>query len=117
MRTNLEITYSALNSHYLMSNERINTEYLCDAIVMWAINTERIYKDIANSRRSITSVVWEAFFDLAEDHVKMEQYPRGYSCTSYQLKKWLTTYGDGYDALEKAVQELQKERETLQNDL
>ena len=116
MKTNLEITFAALNSHYLMSNERINTEYLCDAIVMWAMNTEKIYKDITNNRRAITSVVWEAFSDLASDHIKMEMYPRECSCTSYQLKKWLTTYGDGYNTLNQAVEKLENERRTLQND-
>jgi hypothetical protein len=112
MKTNIEITFSALNSHYLMSNNRINTEYLCDAVVMWAMNTERLYNELVKSGRKITSVVWEAFADLANDHIKMEE--RGYSCSGYQLKKWLNEYGNGYDTLAQVVQELTSERRALQ---
>ena len=117
MKTNIEITFSALNSHYLMSNNQINTEYLCDAVVMWAMNTENIYNALAKGHRSVTSITWEAFFELVADHVKMEtSRVRGYSCTSYQLKRWLNEYGNGYEVLDRAVQELTSERRAIQEE-
>ena len=114
MKTNMNLTFSALNGYYLTSGEKINAEYLCDAIVMWAMNTQNIYNELVRSSRKINSIVWEAFLDLANDHIKNEC--RGYSCSGYQLKKWLATYGKGYDTLSQAIEELQEERNTLQND-
>ena len=109
MKTNINITLEALNSHYLTSSNTINEEYLCEAITMWAMNTQHIYNAIVNSKRKLTSIVFEALIDLTNDHINCEGY-RGYQCANYQLKKWLNEYGNGYETLAAAVEELETER-------
>lgn len=109
MKTNMNITLEALNGHYLTSGNTINEDYLCEAITMWAMNTQHLYNAIANSKRKLTSIVFETLIDLTNDHIRGEGYSN-YQCASYQLKKWLTEYGNGYDTLAAAVQELELER-------
>ena len=102
MRTNKDITFAALNSHYLdTSKMEINEEYLNDAIIIWGENTRRFYEAYTRSRRSIRSIVWEMFADLTNNHIKSNEYPYNQDCyaSSEQLKKWLSEYGDGYDTL------------------
>ena len=106
MRTNKAITFTALNSHYLdTSKMEINEEYLNDAIIIWGENTRRFYEAYTRSRRSIRSIVWEMFTDLANNHIKSNEYPYNQDCyaSSEQLKKWLSDYGDGYDTLLPAI--------------
>lgn len=106
MRTNKDITFAALNSHYLDTNKReINEEYLNDAIIIWGENTRRFYEAYTRSRRSIRSIVWEMFADLTNNHIKSNEYPYNQDCyaSSEQLKKWLLEYGDGYDTLLPAI--------------
>ena len=106
MRTNKAITFVALNSHYLdTSKMKINEEYLNDAIIIWGENTRRFYEAYTRSRRSIRSIVWEMFADLADNHIKSTEYPYNQDCyaSSDQLKKWLSEYGDGYDTLLPAI--------------
>ena len=106
MRTNKDITFAALNSHYLdTSKMEINEEYLNDSIIIWGENTRRFYEAYTRSRRSIRSIVWEMFTDLANNHIKSNEYPYNQDCyaSSEQLKKWLSDYGDGYDTLLPAI--------------
>ena len=108
MKTNINVTMNALNGHYLTEGEKINAEYLNDAIVMWAMNTQSLYEALINSRLKVHSVVWMSLTDLANDHIKSEGY--NLQCQSYQLKQWLNTYGNGYTTLNAAVEALQEER-------
>lgn len=109
MKTNKMITINTLNGHYLESDNTINSQYLCDAIEMWAMNTQKLYDAVANSHRKMTSIVWETLIDLTNDHIKSEGY--NYQCTSDQLKKWLNEYGNGYETLTAAVEALEAERQ------
>jgi hypothetical protein len=108
MKTNINLTISTLNGHYLTSDNKINSEYLCDAIVMWAMNNQTLYNALMNKRLKVHSVVWMTLTDLANDHLKSEGY--NLQCQSYQLKQWLETYGNGYTTLAAAVEELSAER-------
>jgi hypothetical protein len=106
MRTNKTITFAALNSHYLdTSDMRINEEYFNDALIIWGENTERFYKAYTQSKRTIRSIVWEIFTDLANHHIKTNEYPYNQDCyaSSEQLKAWLKEYGDGYETLLPAI--------------
>lgn len=109
MKTNTTITVNTLNGHYLESGDQINADYLCEEVEMWAMNTQSIYEAITNSSRKITSIVWESLVSLTNDHIKSEGY--NYQCESYQLKKWLNTYGNGYETLTAAVEALTEERQ------
>lgn len=108
MKTNLNITFEALNGHYLTSANTINEDYLNEAITTWIMNTEWIYNLLASKRSKSTSIVFTALADLANDHIKSEH--RGFQCSNYQLKKWLEEYGNGYDTLAAAVEEIEAER-------
>lgn len=106
MRTNKQITFNALNSHYLNTGTMaINEEYLNDAIVMWGENTERFYNAYTKTKRTIQSIVWEIFTDLANQHIKDNEYPYNQDCyaSSQHLKDWLAEYGDGYETLLPAI--------------
>ena len=114
MHTNKKITFSALNSHYLNTDTMtINTEYLCDAIIIWADNTKYFYDCICNNRKKIQSVVWNAFISLTNNHIRDNEYPynQDYYASNDQLKKWLFQYGNGYDTLKSAIDTLQNRRE------
>ena len=113
MKTNKTITFSALNSHYLdTSDMTINEEYLNDAIIMWGENTERFYRAYTESKRTIKSIVWEIFTDLANHHIKDNEYPynQDHFASSYQLKAWLEEYGNGYETLLPAIVAFQDSR-------
>lgn len=115
MRTNKAITYTALNSHYLdTSKMEINEEYLNDAIIIWGENTRKFYEAYTGSRRPIRSIVWEMFADLANNHIKSNEYPYNQDCyaSSDQLKKWLAEYGNGYETLSPAIEYF----ETIRNE-
>ena len=109
MKTNINITFETLNGHYLTSANTINEDYLCEAITTWAMNTRFLYDMLCSKRSKITSVVFAALMDLANDHLRYD----GFQCSSYQIKKWLDTYGNGYDTLQQAVEELNQERSAL----
>lgn len=112
MKTNINKTIEVLCGHYLMEDNTINEEYLCDAIEMWAMNTKMLYDAVVNSSRKMTSVVWETLISLTNDHLKNEGYKC--ECMSYQIKKWLNEYGNGYDTLNAAVEALENERQAEQ---
>lgn len=106
MKTNKAITFSALNSHYLNTDTMtINEEYLNDAIVIWGENTERFYNAYTQSKRTIQSIVWEILNDLANHHIKDNEYPynQDHYASSQQLKDWLNEYGYGYETLFPAI--------------
>ena len=106
MKTRQAITFAALNSHYLdTSKMQINEDYLNDAIIMWGENTKKFYDAYTKSRRPIRSIVWEILQDLANDHIRTNEYPynQDHYASSEQLKKWLTEYGSGYDTLLPAI--------------
>jgi hypothetical protein len=109
MKTNQTITFDTLNGHYLTSGEIINEEYLCEAITMWLMNTQKLYNRLSSKRNKTTSIIWEAFADLVNNHIQSEH--RGFECSSNQLKKWLNTYGKGYNTLTAAIEEIDAERE------
>ena len=107
MRNDIDVTYGALNSFYLNTdNMRFNTEYLNEAIIMWLANTKEFVDRLKNRRVKTKSVVWVAFMDLTNHHIREIEYPRNQDvvCSSYQLKKWLAQYGNGTDELKEAVE-------------
>ena len=119
MRTNKSITFAALNSHYLdTSDMTINAEYLNDAIIIWGSNTQKFYREYTQTRRKITAIVWAMFEDLTNDHIKTDEYPYNQDCysTSYQLKQWLNTYGNGYKTLKPAIDYFEAERKEFKED-
>lgn len=109
MKTNINATFEVLNGHYLTSSNTINEDYLCEAITMWATNTKWLYEMLQSKRSKVTSIVFAALVDMTNDQLQYD----GYQCSSYQIKKWLNTYGNGYDTLCQAVEELKEERSAL----
>ena len=109
MKTNINRTMNVLNGYYLQSDNTINADYLCEALTMWAMNTQKLYNAVAYTKRKMTSVVWETLVDLTNDHIKSQGY-KDCLCTNYQLKQWLNEYGNGYDTLSAAVEALNNER-------
>ena len=110
MKTRKAITYSALNSHYLdTSDMRINAEYLNDALIIWGENTKHFYDAYTKSKRPIRSIVWEIFTDLANHHIKTNEYPYNQDCyaSSDQLKAWLHEYGNGYETIRPTFEAFQ----------
>lgn len=112
--TNQKITFNALNSFYLdTSDMKVNEGYLNDAIILWAMNTEWIYKAVRYGKGSVQGVIWSAFTDLVNNHIREIEYPyhQDCVCSSYQLKNWLNEYGNGYDTLKATKEYFEAERE------
>lgn len=107
MKTNINATFETLNGNFLTTGETINEEYLCEAITMWTLNTQWLYKMLKRSKPE--TIAFAALVDMTNDSLKYE----GYQCSNYQIKKWLNTYGNGYDTLKQAVEELKSEAEEI----
>ena len=71
IRNDIDLTYGALNSFYLNTDAmRVNTDYLNEAIIMWLANTEKFVNELKSKRRKTHSVVWAAFEDLTNAHIR-----------------------------------------------
>lgn len=109
--TDIKKVFCALNGWFLNSEtNRINEEYLNEQVELWGMNTESLYNSIVKSNRKLTSVTFEVFGSLAQNAVNQEYYPEKISVSNYQLKKWLETYGNGYDSLKDSVEYFESER-------
>lgn len=99
--TKQEWTFEVMNGAYLMSNNRINEGYLNDTLQVYVMNEYPIYQALKNNRIKRTSVAWMALMYDANTRLKWNGYNA--ECSSAQLKKWLETYGDGYETLNPTV--------------
>lgn len=99
--TRQEWTFEVMNGAYLMSNNRINEDYLNDVLQTYVMNEYSIYKALKNNRIKRTSVAWMALMYDANTRLQWNGYKA--ECSSAQLKKWLETYGDGYETLNPTV--------------
>jgi len=120
--TSKQITFNALDSYFLnTSNNKLNVSYLNNCIYdifdieyrhNRAFNSNKsILQDIASKKtitdKYINARVWEAFIHFTNQAIENE-YGEGYSCTSAQLKQYLSNYGYSYEALEEVKQAVKK---------
>ena len=125
--TKQELTFNTLDSYFLNTgNMKLNIGYLRDSITTYFDVTERhtnggngkslLQINLANMRRSIKSLVWEAFLSMTNDFLENETGSRKYTCTSDQLKKYLKKYGFSLDeALKPVIDEISAWREAVKN--
>lgn len=125
--TKQELTFNTLDSYFLNTgNMKLNIGYLRDSITTYFDVTERhtnggngkslLQINLANMRRSIKSLVWEAFLSMTNDFLEYETGSRKYTCTSDQLKKYLKKYGFSLDeALKPVIDEISAWREAVKN--
>ena len=125
--TRQELTFNTLDSYFLNTGSgKLNIGYLRDSITTYFDVTERhtsggngkslLQVNLENMRRSIKSLVWEAFLSMTNDYIESETGSRKYTCTSEQLKKYLKKYGFSLDeALKPVVDEISAWREAARN--
>lgn len=125
--TNQNLTFNTLDSYFLNTGSmKLNIGYLRDSITAYFDVTERhtnggngkslLQINLANMRRSIKSLVWEAFLSMTNDFLENETGSRKYTCTSKQLKKYLKKYGFSLDeALKPVIDEISAWREAVKN--
>lgn len=125
--TNQNLTFNTLDSYFLNTgNMRLNIEYFQSSIMNQFDIVQRhtnggngksvLQINLANMRRSVKSLVWEAFFSMTNDYIKSETGSRKYTCTSKQLKKYLEKYGFSLDeALQPVINEISTWREAARN--
>lgn len=125
--TKQELTFNTLDSYFLNTgNMKLNIGYLRDSITTYFDVTERhtnggngkslLQINLANMRRSIKSLVWEAFLSMTNDFLEYETGSRKYTCTSDQLKKYLKKYGFSLDeALKPVIDEISAWRKAVKN--
>ena len=91
---------------------KINSSYLCYQIKVLLDNYKPFYNDISKSRRSCRAIVWNALMYIANERIREIEYPynQDFTCTSAQLKNWLTRYGNGYDTLLEAIEDAEQAR-------
>ena len=105
---------------------KLNIGYLRDSITAYFDVTERntnggngkslLQINLENTRRSIKSLVWEAFQSMTNDYLENETESRKYTCTSAQLKKYLDQYGFTLDeALKPVIDEISTWQEAVKN--
>lgn len=122
-----ELTFNTLDSYFLNTGSgKLNIDYLRDSITAYFDITERhtnggngkslLQINLENMRRSIKSLVWEAFLSMTNDYLENETGSRKYTCTSAQLKKYLEKYGFSLDeALKPVIDEINAWREAARN--
>lgn len=125
--TNQNLTFNTLDSYFLNTGSmKLNICYLRDSITTYFDVTERhtnggngkslLQVNLENTRRSIKSLVWEAFQFMTNDYLENETGSRKYTCTSAQLKKYLYQYGFTLDeALKPVMDEISAWREAVKN--
>lgn len=114
MPTNISITYNALNSWYLDTSDFTINEYrLNQDLIIMGRNTKKFRDELVGGKRKVENVVWDILLHLSTLRIGENEAPyhQDYHATSYQLKKWLDEYGDGYDTLAEAVEVLGELRE------
>lgn len=125
--TKQELTFNTLDSYFLNTGSgKLNIGYLRDSITAYFDVVERhtnggsgkslLQINLANMRRSVRSLVWEAFLSMTNDYLENETGSRKYTCTSEQLKKYLKKYGFSLDeALKPVIDEISAWREAVKN--
>lgn len=120
--TNQNLTFNTLDSYFLNTgNMRLNIGYFRDSVRDQFDIVQRntnggsgkslLIVNLENSRRSIRSLVWEAFVTMTNDYIEYETGNRKFSCTSQQLKKYLAKYGYTIEeALQPVIDEITKWR-------
>ena len=106
MKADINATFTALNSYFLdTSSMTINETYLNHLLDIQCFNVDRHLREDALSKRiKTTSLVWRNFVTLANECIRENEEPRPeHFATNYHLKKWLDTYGRGYESIADAV--------------
>ena len=120
--TNQKLTFNTLDSYFLNTGKmRLNIGYFRDSILDQFDIVQRntnggsgkslLLVNLENSRRSIKSLVWEAFINMTNGYLEQETGSRKMVCTSQQLKKYLEQYGYTMEtALRPVIDEVTKWR-------
>lgn len=123
--TNQKLTFDTLDSYFLNTGKmRLNIGYFRDSVRDQFDIVQRhtnggngkslLIINLENSRRSIRSLVWEAFISMTNDYIENETGNQKMTCTSQQLKKYLAQYGY---TMEEALQPVIDEITTWRNDV
>lgn len=125
--TKQELTFNTLDSYFLNTGSmKLNIDYLRDSITAYFDVTERntnggngkslLQINLENMRRSIKSLVWEAFLSMTNYYIENETGNKKYTCTSAQLKNYLKQYGYTLEeALQPVINEISAWREAARN--
>lgn len=123
--TNQTLTFNTLDSYFLNTgNMRLNIGYFRDSvrdqfdIVQRHTNggngKSMLLVNLENSRRSIRSIVWNAFISMTNDYILNETGNEKMTCTGQQLKKYLAQYGYTVEeALQPVIEEVSKWRNSV----
>ena len=123
--TNQKLTFDTLDSYFLNTgNMRLNIGYFRDSVRDQLDIVQRhtnggngksmLLVNLENSRRSIRSIVWNAFISMTNDYILNETGNEKMTCTGQQLKKYLAQ--DGYtveEALQPVIEEVSKWRNSV----
>lgn len=124
---NQALTFNTLDSYFLNEGTgKLNIGYLRDSIITHFDVTERntnsgngkslLQVNLTNTKRSIQSLVWEAFMCMTNDYLEHKTGGRKTLCTSAQLKKYLEKYGFTLEeALQPVINEVNTWREAVKN--
>ena len=120
--TNQKLTFDTLDSFFLNTgNMTLNVGKLREKLIQH-FDVEQgstqghsgksiLRENLENSRRSVKSLVWEAFVTMTNGFIEWDTGERKYTCTNQQLKKYLAQYGYTLEsALHPVVDEIAKWR-------
>ena len=108
MKTNMTKTMEICKGKFC-KGEKININYLCCCITDEVLNNnEFLYEQLKNKRRTITSLIWEAFTNIVNQEL-LEEYGNYYA-SSYQLKKFIN---NDYTIFDKSIKKLEEERKEI----
>ena len=123
--TKQKLTFDTLDSFFLNTgNMTLNVGELREKLIQHFDVEQRntrgysgksvLRENLENSRRSVKSLVWEAFVEMTNGFIEWDTGERKYTCTNQQLKKYLAQYGYTLEtALQPVVDEITKWRDDI----
>lgn len=102
MKTSKTNTYFILGG-YLMNNNEVNSEYLAHLVSVTADNTEALYNERKNTRRTPFNIAVSELKYFIDTELKYNGF-EGYYCTNKQLMQFDAEHGNTLTEVLKIVE-------------
>ena len=111
--------YAALSDSFKDEwSGKVDPDFVAENVELWLFNTERLYKEIFNTRRKAYSVAYEAMLDMFKDIVRREcDTTVASKVDSANAQRWLKSVGIDYkEMLKPVIDKIEEEREESANE-
>ena len=96
---------------YVMSDGRLNVEYLNENLILWCDNVKRLYDEVPNKRRSCAAMACMVVVDFLDTQLATWNPGQGLVCTTRQIEAFLKKTADGWSTLDPLVAHIEELRQ------